>query len=403
VGEKKSLNQKKGARRKTLRYFRWAIKVAFLLILILPIRYFSDPGVYTLPVHFLPFEGFNQLPITQLSYGQSICSFLLFSWSYVGPAGWLICPVGGIEILLTAGKLPQSGLNLDFLTLSLLSAISIFLFSIFLLGPIFCSWICPVGTVVDGFDKGIEKFMPKLNKKREERLKQNLEKNKKKPRFACPTCPFGNFLANKNATVANGILITALAGSAILRFPVWCSICPIGILSQGMFHLKSVTRISNLAGFSNAMMPVLIELWIFPVIAVVLSLKEKRYWCRKICPLGALVRFFARFNPFFKPTVQGDKRVMKGAPKEGEGHRLASCGECSQMDQRPCERVCPQGVGPLKAKGSAECTKCLECYFECEQGMIGIKWFKTPEVVLWLRRFFKKLKKRPKKQKSISN
>lgn len=350
-------------------------------------------------MYSLSLGGYTQSPLTHLCYGQSTCSFLLFSWTSLGPGGWLTCPVGGLEILLTSGQCPQGGLDINWLTISLLSAILFFLFLIIFLGPIFCSWICPVGTAVDGFDKGIEKFMPKLNKKREERLKQNLEKNKKKHKFVCPTCPFGKFLANKNATVANGILITALAGSAILRFPIWCSICPVGILSQGMFHLKSVTRISQLSGFKQIWMPVLIELWIFPVIAVVLSLREKRYWCRKICPLGALVKFFAKFNPFFKPTVKTARQVNKEKAKTGGGNRLTYCAECTKMDQRECERVCPQGLGPLKAKGSAECTKCLECYVECENDMVGIKLFGTPDAVLWFRRFFKRLKKRIKNNK----
>jgi ferredoxin-type protein NapH len=264
------------------------------------------------------------------------------------------------------------------------------------IGPVFCSWICPVGTVVDGADKAIERFMPKLNARREERMKQSLEK-KKKAKFVCPTCPFGRILANKNATVANGLLIGALAGSFILRFPVWCSICPIGILSQGMFHLKSVTRISQLSGFKDIWMPVLIELWIFPVIAVILCLREKRYWCRKICPVGALVRFFAKFNPFFKLRVKTAKQVAAEKSTTDEGNNSTYCSECSKMDQRTCERVCPQGLGPLKAKGSAECNKCLECYIECKQNMIGIKWFSTPDAVLWLKGFFKKLKKSFKK------
>lgn len=295
--------------------------------------------------------------------------------------------------------LPKGGLNLDFLTLSLASAIFLFVLGIFLLGQIFCSWICPVGTVVDGADKGIEKFMPNLNKKREDRQKQKREKNKKKSKFVCPTCPFGKFLANKTGMVANGILIGALAGSALLRFPIWCSICPIGIMSQGMFHLKSVTRISQLSGFNEIWMPVLIELWIFPVIAVLLSFREKRFWCRIICPLGAFVRFVAKFNPFFKITVKTAKQVDKENSKTGEGNRLAYCAECSKMDQRACESVCPQGLGPLKAKGSAECTKCLECYVECENDMVGIKWYQIPDAVSWMRRFFKKLKRKPKKQK----
>lgn len=396
------MNQKNFARRKTIRYIRWSIKIAILLILIMPIKYFSDPNVYNLPVYSLTLGGYSQSPITHLGYGQSVCSFLLLSWTYIGPGGWLICPVGGLEILLTAGMLPQGGLNLDWLTLSLVSAIFLFVLGIFFLGPIFCSWICPVGTVVDGADLSIERFLPNLNKKREERQKQKREKNKKKSKFVCPTCPFGKFLTNKMGMVANGILIGALAGSALLRFPIWCSICPIGIMSQGMFHLKSVTRISQLSGFKEIWMPVLVELWIFPVIAVVLSFREKRFWCRIFCPLGALVRFVGKFNPFFKPTVKTGKQVMKESFKTGEGNLLANCSECSTTDQRACESVCPQGLGPLKAKGSAECTKCLECYVECKNDMIEIKWYKTPDVVLRLKRFFKKLKKQQKMQKNLT-
>ena len=388
------MSQKKGARKKTLRYLRWSVKVAFLLIFILPIKFFADPGVYRLPVYSLTFGGLTQSPLFWFDYGQSVCSLLLVSWSYLGPGTWLVCPVGGLEVLLTAGNPPASGLQLSWLLLSLSAAVLLFFFLIFLLGSMFCSWVCPLGTVIEGFDKGVERFMPKINMKREERLKRNREKNKQKSRFACPTCPFGKFLANKNATVANGLLVSALVGSAILRFPIWCSICPIGILSQGMFHLKAWTRITG------KMMPFMIEFWAIPVVAVVLSLREKRYWCRKICPLGALMKIGARFNPFLKPTVKVGKPVTKEDPKTGERYSVTSCGECARSHQITCESVCPQGIGPLKAKGSAECTKCLECYIECKHDAIEIKWSGTPDAVLWLRRFFKKLKRRLKKQKS---
>ena len=109
------------------------------------------------------------------------------------------------------------------------------------------------------------------------------------------------------------------------------------------------------------------------------------------------MRFFAKFNPFFKLKVKTAKQVAKENPKTGESNSSAYCAECSKMEQRTCEKVCPQGLGPLKAKGSAECTKCLECYVECKQNMIQIKGFATPDAVLRLRRLFKKLKKRLKK------
>jgi polyferredoxin len=161
-----------------------------------------------------------------------------------------------------------------------------------------------------------------------------------------------------------------------------------------MFHVKAWTHVSG------TYMPVMIEFWLIPVFAVLLSLREKMYFCRKICPLGALVRFFASFNPFFKPTLKSGKHVVKESSKTGEGHGKVSCSECVQMDQKVCEEVCPQGIGPIEAKGSAKCTKCFECYVGCEKGIVGIKRFGTPDAVLKIKRFLGKLKRRKKKQNS---
>ena len=225
----------------------------------------------SLPVYSLTFGGLNQLPLFTSPYSGSVCSLLLVSYDYVGPGAWLICPVGGLQALLT-GKV------IGPLLFSTLIALFLFLIPIFLLGNVFCGWFCPLGTIIDGFDKGVERLMPKTNLKREERIKRNREKKTKNNTFICPTCPLGRFLANKNAAVANGVLVSALVGSAILRLPLFCSICPIGISNRGMFHLKSLTAITG------KMMPIIIELWLIPVIAVLASSREKRYWCRKIRP-----------------------------------------------------------------------------------------------------------------------
>ena len=268
---------------------------------------------------------------------------------------------------MTAGMMPASGLDFAWLLLSISVAILLFVLLTFLLGAMFCSWVCPVGTLVDGFDKGVERFMPKLNKQREERAKQNIEKRS----FICPTCFLGGLRNNKHATVASGVLATALVGSAIFRFPVWCSVCPVGITARGMFHLKAWTHLTGV------MMPIMIEFWIIPVVAVVAGLREKRYWCRKLCPIGALVKLIASFNPFFKPTRNLDK--CKCPPTA-----------------RHCKESCPQLVGPSD-KGAAECTKCLECYIECKGDAVGIKRYETPEAISSIKRFFKTKLKRPTK------
>jgi ferredoxin-type protein NapH len=381
----KGLNKKKGTRRKTLRYFRWSVKATFLLLFTLPIVYFLEAPA--LPVYSLFYGGLNQ-PLFAVPYGQSVCSMLLSSYAYVGPGAWLICPVGGLQTLLTG--------NVELLLLlPTIVALLLFLIPIFVLGNVFCGWICPLGTLIDGFDKGVERFMPKTDMKREERLQQNREKKGTKQGFVCPTCPFARLLGNKNATVANGVLVSALVGSAIFRFPVFCTICPIGVTTRGMFHLKALTSITG------KMMPIIVELSAIPVVAILLSLREKRYWCRKICPVGAILNIAGSFSPLIRPAVKLDKCVMKGCPKTCEDYHLDYCGACRQIDQKRCEKVCPQGINLLDQGSLAKCTKCLECYIQCDHDAISIKSFGTPDAVSSLKRFFKaKLKRKPKKPDS---
>lgn len=378
------LSKSKRTHKKFLRYFRWSVKAAFLLIFTLPIAYFLTAP--PLPVYSLAYRGLNQPPLLTLPYGESVCSLLLVSYEYVGPGAWLICPVGGLQTLLTSKVTIQ-------LLLPTLVALFLFLIPIFLLGNVFCSWACPLGTIIDAFDKGVERFMPKINMKREERVERNKEKSKTaEHRLVCPTCPFGRLLANKNATVANGVLASALVGSAVLQFPVFCTICPIGITTKGMFHLKALTSITG------RMMPIIIELGAIPAIAILASLREKRYWCRKICPVGASLNMAGALSPLFKPTVKADKCVMKECPKTCEDYHLDYCGACRQIDQNRCERACPQGINLLDKGSLAKCTKCLECYIQCDYDAVGVKLLGTPEAVLSLRRFFKTKPKKTDKE-----
>lgn len=375
------MDKKQGSRRKILRYFRWSVKAAFLLLFTLPIVYFLEAP--KLPLYSLFYGGLNQ-PLFALPYGQSVCSTLLLSYAYVGPGAWLICPVGGLQALLTGNV----GL---LLLLPTIVALLLFLIPIFVLGNVFCGWVCPLGTMIDGFDKGVEQFMPKVNMKREERFQRNKEKEAAKQGFVCPTCPFARLLSNKHATVANGVLVSALVGSAIFRFPVFCTICPIGISTRGMFHLKALTSITG------KMMPIIIELSAIPVVAILASLREKRYWCRKICPVGATLNIAGSLSPFIRPSVKPEKCVMKECPKTCEDYRLDYCGACRQIDQKRCEKVCPQGINLLDQGSLAKCTKCLECYIQCDHDSISIKPFGTPDAVSSLKRFRAKMKRNPKK------
>ena len=264
----------------------------------------------------------------------------------------------------------------------------VFLVPILLFGNMFCGWACPVGTLIDAFDKGVDRYMPKVNKKRDERFQRSKEKEAAKHGVVCPTCPFARLLGNKHATVANGVLVSALVGSALFRFPVFCTICPIGITTRGMFHLKALTSITG------RMMPIIIELSAIPIVAILLSLRERRYWCRKICPVGALLNIAGSFSPLIRPVVKQEKCVMKECPKTCEDYRLDYCYACRQIDQKRCERVCPQGINLLDQGALTKCTRCLECYVECDHDAVRIKAIGTPDAVSSLRNFKAKLKKK---------
>jgi polyferredoxin len=347
------------------------------------------------PDHYVysVFGGLNQ-PLIGLPYGQSVCTVWTYAYGQVGPFAWLICPLGGLQTLVTG----QVGLS--FLVPTIV-ALLLFLLPIFLLGNFFCGWICPLGSVIDGFDKAVTRFLRGVDAKREERIERSKRKEAAQKAsalnsVACPACPVTRLVRNRfGGKVANGILFSSLAASAVFRFPVFCAVCPIGITTRGMFQLKAWTYITG------TMMPIILELFAIPVVAVLVSLREKRYWCRKICPVGATLNVAGSFSPLIKPTVKADRCVMKACPKTCEDYHLDYCGACRLADNKKCERVCPQGINLLDGGSLARCTKCMECYVECDKGAVAVELVGKSEALSALRGFFKRRsKEKPNNQRN---
>ena len=377
------LSKSKFNRKRLIRYFRWTSKTAFLLFFVFPIIFlFGAPDHYVFSI----FGGGLSRSLFALPYGQSVCTIWTFAYGQIGPGAWLICPLGGLQTLVT-GQVDVAHFALTAVALLL------FLLPIFFLGNFFCGWICPLGTVIDGFDKAVAKFLRGVEAKRSERLLRSKEKVAAKKAslnaVACPACPLGRVLSNRfGGTVANGILFSSLVGSAIFRFPVFCSICPIGITTRGMFSLKAWTYLTG------TMMPIIIELSAIPVVAVLASLREKRYWCRKICPVGATLNVAGSFSPFMKPKVNPESCVMQECPKTCEDYKIGYCGTCRLVDSKKCERVCPQGINLLDGDSLAKCTKCMECYIECDKGAITVEKVGRSEALTALKSFLSKRRKK---------
>ena len=224
-------------------------------------------------------------------------------------------PLGVLQLILARGG-ALSGLGV-----SLLVGFAVFVGATLLLGRAFCSWSCPLGTTIDIVDKALQEL-------------------RFKPFFTRRTPGEGSSLGIvRNGTNKYAVLASAFMGSALLRSPVWCSLCPIGTLCRG--------------ALAGAELSIGAQLATVPAVGA-MSLGEKRFWCRYICPVGGLLTIISRLNPFLKPKIQHDA-----------AHR--NCGACAT--------ICPEGINICKEKTFARCTKCFDCYSKCPFGAVHIGLF----------------------------
>lgn len=381
----KNLRFYKKYRKKNIRYLRWAVKAAFLLLFTVPVAYLARSQQLSVSSFFsvkptgqisgfTSIEAFFMVPIT-----QSPCSTWLSYYGSTNPGLWIMDPFGGLQVLL-------SGQVEHLLLISTIIAILIFVILTVLLGNVFCSWGCPVGTIIDSFDKAIEKYFPNVEAKRNKRSQQRKESKQKEhgSHLECPLCP----LHKINGVLSKGIIASALVGSAIFKFPVFCAVCPIGIVSRGMIHFKSMMSITRI------WMVWWLELLAVPVVATLLSLREKRYWCKRLCPVGAFLGMVGSLNPFIKPRVNDDRCIMKGCPEDCKDSHLDICLFCRSMDAQKCEKVCPVDIDLVNHGSLAKCTKCLECYIVCDYDAISINFFGKPDIIQSSSRFCNRIRRR---------
>ncbi len=373
-------------RRISLRYLRWASKLAFLILFTIPIayvgasQYWPEPHTNVTSAILHPSQPFFSLPMV-----ESPCSVWLQGWSNPAPGAWLVEPVGALQALITT-KVSLRLLMPTIIALSIVLALTA------LVGAVFCSWACPIGTIVDSFDRFVGRFLPKTEAKRikayqenqRARMQEETTKSSPKANVNCSLCPVTR-LVTKNGVVATAGLAGALAASSILGFNAFCLVCPIGIATRGLFHLKATTYATRAAGSKalNAINyggPFYLELLIFPIIAVLASLKERRFWCNKLCPVGAIVNLTSSLNPFIKPKLNQEKCIMNGCPEKCEDSKIGYCSACRKEDDRKCMKVCPAGINLLGNGSLHNCTKCMECYIACDRNAIEVKPVGKPDI-----------------------
>ncbi len=218
-----------------------------------------------------------------------------------GVEGWL--PIAGLmnlKYFVLTGRVPEihpAGMFLlaAFLTISLI------------LRKAFCSWLCPVGT--------LSEYLWKLGRK-------VFRRNPRLPRWLDLALRSLKYLLLAFFLYA----VASMSARAIAGFLD----SPYGLIADvkmlDFFRYLSETAVIVLA------------------VLVALSVVFQNFWCRYLCPYGALLGLTSVLSPL---------RIRR---------HPASCIDCAQ-----CAKACPAHlpVDQLITIRSAECTACLECVAVC--------------------------------------
>ncbi|MBO8131119.1 MAG: 4Fe-4S binding protein [Candidatus Marinimicrobia bacterium] len=223
----------------------------------------------------------------------------------------------------------------------------IILLSPIIFGRAFCGWICPLGTTIDIVDNIIKR----------ERTTSSIKTRKVKYLaliFFISIALFGYQLSWYFDPIP-----IVWRSYAILILPVFYSIIgsipeffiSINLLPE--FFYSIFDKIStlffpiNAPSFTNLMVPFLIFITI-----LLLNFISKRFWCRNLCPLGALLGFISRFS------------ILKRKVDE-------TCTNCSL-----CKKNCKMDAinADYISTDKSECILCLNCTEDCPKDSISFKF-----------------------------
>ena len=238
-----------------------------------------------------------------------------------GVEGWLpIASLMNLKVLLATGQVPRVHPAGMFLLLAFL-AIS------WLLRKSFCSWLCPVGTVSE--------YLWRLGK-------QTFGRNRRLPRWL--DIPLRGL-----KYILLGLFFYAVGSM---------SVPAIRAFLEGPYGLVSDVKMLNFFRFLSLTGALVLAL------LVVLSVFIQNFWCRYLCPYGALMGLAALASPL---------RIRR---------RASLCIDCAK-----CARSCPAllPVDKLVSIRSAECTGCLECIAVCPaEGALSMSAPRKGAVPAWM-------------------
>jgi polyferredoxin len=218
-----------------------------------------------------------------------------------GIEGWLpIASLMNLKYWLVTGRIPPTHAAGMFLLLAFL-AISV------LLRKAFCGWLCPVGT--------ISEYLWKLGRK-------TFRRNLRLPKWA-------DYPLRTLKYVLLGLFLYAVGGMSAIAIRAFL---------EGPYGVIADVKMLNFFRYLGVTAAIVIGL------LVLLSVFIQNFWCRYLCPYGALMGLFGMASPV---RIRRDPGL---------------CIDCAK-----CEKACPSilPVDQLIQIRSPECIACYECVSVC--------------------------------------
>ncbi len=214
---------------------------------------------------------------------------------------WFVSPLEGLETILTSKGIYGPLLVGMLLPVVLAS----------LLGRVFCSWICPISLLSELLERVI-----RLVRRRRYRAA-------------------GNPLPRQ---ILWFVLVGELLLAMILGAPIFVFLSPPGLVGREIMLLVMFGTLA-LEG-------------IVVILVLIMHLVSKRFFCRYLCPLGALL------------ALLGQRRQLK---VEVDHEECVQCGRC--------KLACPMGLDPARQEGgSAYCWNCGDCLDSCQVDALHFSW-----------------------------
>lgn len=234
---------------------------------------------------------------------KNFCAPGLNCWSC--PAAALSCPIGALQAVAGAGG-----------KFGFYAAGVVLLFGLFF-GRAICAFLCPFG------------------------LLQELLNKIPSPKFSLP---------RRFNRVKYFMLALVLTGPLISEFgsPTFCQyICPAGTLEAGLPLIAANEELRKTLGELFALKMTILIGVIFGSVVV------HRFFCRVICPLGAVYGLLNRVS-FYQIDFASDKCI--------------NCGRC--------KKNCPLELDPTREFNCAECVRCSRCVASCPTKALSANRFK---------------------------